>query len=69
MPNLDYADKIYDKPLSKSFKRKTEMAQYNGALIITGAFKETLREKIYQEFGLWSLWQIEDELENFFVAK
>ena len=69
MPNLDYADKIYDKPLSKSFKTKTEMAQYNAVLLITGAFKETLREKIYQEFGLRSLWQIEYELENFFVTK
>ena len=24
-PNLDYADKIYDKPLNKSFKRKLEI--------------------------------------------
>ena len=54
-PNLDYADIIYDKPLNESLKRKIEMVQYNAALIITGAFKGTSRDKIYQEFGLESL--------------
>ena len=33
----------------------TEMVQYNAALIITGAFKGTSRDKIYQELGLESL--------------
>ena len=47
-PNLDYADKIYNKPLNESFKKKTEMVQYNVALIIAGAFKGTSRDKIYQ---------------------
>ena len=51
-PNLDYADIIYDKPLSESLKRKTEMVQYNAALIITGAFKRASRDKIYPELGL-----------------
>ena len=51
-PNLDYADIIYDKPLNESFKKKTEMIQYNPALIITGAIKGTCRDKIYQELGL-----------------
>ena len=31
------------------------MMQYNAALIIIGAFKGTLHDKIYQEFGLESL--------------
>ena len=31
------------------------MVQYNAALIITGAFKGTSRDKIYQELGLESL--------------
>ena len=31
------------------------MVQYNAALIITGAFKGTSRDKIYQEPGLESL--------------
>ena len=52
---LDYADIIYDKPLNESLKRKIEMVQYNAALIITGAFKGTSRDKIYQEPGLESL--------------
>ena len=54
-PNLDYADIIYEKPLTESLKRKIEMVQYNAALIITGALKGTLRYKIYQELGLESL--------------
>ena len=52
---LDYADIIYDKPLNESFKKKIELAQYNAALIITGAIKGTFRDKIYQEMGLESL--------------
>ena len=31
------------------------MVQYNIALIITGAFKGTSRDKIYQELGLETL--------------
>ena len=54
-PNLNYADMIYDKTFNESLKRKIEMVQYNAALIITGAFKGTSRDKIYQELGLESL--------------
>ena len=54
-PNLDYADIIYYKPLNESLKRKIKMVQYNAALIITGAFKGTSHDKIYQELGLESL--------------
>ena len=54
-PNLDYADIIYDKSLNESFKKKIEMVQYNSDLAITGAFKGTSRDKIYQELGLESL--------------
>ena len=46
-PNLDYADVIYNKPLNESLKRKIEMVQCNTALIITGAFKGTTRDKTY----------------------
>ena len=46
-PNFGYADISYDKPLNESFK----IAQYNAALIMTGAFKGTSRNKIYQELG------------------
>ena len=38
-PILDYADIIYDKSLTESFKDKLEMVQYNTAFVITGAFK------------------------------
>ena len=44
-PNLGYADIIYDKPFNDSLKRNIEMVQYNVTLIITGAFKGTLRDK------------------------
>ena len=54
-PNLDYADIIYDKPFNESFKRKIEMVQYQAALVITGAIKETSRDRLYQELGLESL--------------
>ena len=54
-PILDYADIIYDKPLTESFKDKLEMVQYNAALVITGAIKGTLRDRIYRELGLESL--------------
>ena len=54
-PILDYADIIYDKPLTESFKDKLEMVQYNAALVITGAFKGTSRDRIYRELGLESL--------------
>ena len=54
-PILDYADIIYEKPLTESFKDKLEMVQYNAALVITGAFKGTSRDRIYRELGLESL--------------
>ena len=51
-PNLDYADIIYDKTSNESLKRRIEMVPYNAALIITGAFKGSSRDKIYQELSL-----------------
>ena len=53
-PNLDY-EIIYDKPFNESFKKKFEMVQYNAALAITCAIKETCHDEIYQEIGLESL--------------
>ena len=47
-PILDFADIIYDKPLTESLKDKFEMVQYNAALVITSAFKGTLRDRIYR---------------------
>ena len=54
-PILDYADMIYDKPLTESFKDALGMVQYNAALVITGAIKGTSRDRIYRELGLESL--------------
>ena len=54
-PILNYADRMYDKPLIESFKDKLEMVQYNAALVIIGAIKGTSRDRIYRELGLESL--------------
>ena len=43
-PLLDYADIIYGKPVSDSFKKKLEAVQYNAGLVITGVKKVTSRE-------------------------
>ena len=54
-PILDYANIIYDKPLTESFKDKLEKVQYSAALVITGAIKGTSRDRVYRELGLESL--------------
>ena len=51
-PILDYADIIYGKPLTESFKDKLEMVQYKAALVTTGAIKGTSRDRIYRGLGL-----------------
>ena len=43
---------IYGKPLTESFKDKLEMAQYNAALVIIGAFKGTSHDRICRDLGL-----------------
>ena len=52
---MDYADIIYDKPLNDPFQEKLEKVEHSAALIITGAIKDTFRERLYQELGLESL--------------
>ena len=56
-PHLDYADVIYDRPHNDRFCEKIESVQYNAALAITGTFKGTSRDRLYQELGLESLTQ------------
>ena len=68
-PILDYADTIYDKPLIESFKDKLEMVQYNAALVITGAIKDTSRNLIYRELGLESLTEWRWSYQIFFFRK
>ena len=52
---LDHADFIYDQAYNSSFHEKFKSFQCNSCLAITGAIKETLPEKLYQEVGLQSL--------------
>ena len=64
-PHLDYRDVIYHIPhktceFSHSCKltkqmEKLEAVQYSAALAVTGAWKGTSREKIYEELGWESL--------------
>ena len=54
-PHLDYADIIYDQPGNENFIQKLESVQYNAALAITGCFRGTSREKLYNELGLETL--------------
>ena len=51
-PHLDYGNVIYDQPSNNTFPNKLETVQYNATLAITGAIKDTSREKLYQELGL-----------------
>ena len=64
-PHFDYGDVIYHIPhktceFSHSFKltnqmEKLEAVKYSAALAVTGAWKCTSREKIYEELGWKSL--------------
>ena len=53
-PHLDYVDIIYDQTNNCCLSDKIETVQYNAALLITGATRETLKEKLYQELGFES---------------
>ena len=54
-PHLDYGDIVYDRPGNSSFSDKIESVQYGACLAITGCFRGTSREKIYNELGFESL--------------
>ena len=56
-PQLDYGDVVYDQSFNNTFHQKMESFQYNAALAITGAIRDSSREKLYQELGLESLQQ------------
>ena len=51
-PHLNYEDVIYDQPNNNRLSEKIESIQYNPAVAITGAIRETSRERLYQELGL-----------------
>ena len=46
---------MYDKPNNKTLTNKTEKAEYDAALVITGSIRGTSWEKLYAELGLESL--------------
>ena len=54
-PHLDYSDVIYDQAYNVSFQKGIESIQYNAAVCITGAIRETSKEKLFEELGLESL--------------
>ncbi len=64
-PHLDYGDVIYHIPPKKcefsqdtslnNHMEKLESVQYSAALAVTGAWKGTSREKLYEELGWESL--------------
>ena len=53
--HLGYGDVIYDYAFNESFRNRLESVQYNAALAITGAIRDSSREKLYQELVLESL--------------
>ena len=56
-PQLDYGDVLYDQAHNVSFHQKLESLQYSDCLAITGAIRDSSREKLYQELGFESLQQ------------
>ena len=54
-PYLDYVDIIYDQAYTALFHQKIESVQYNSGLVITGAIRETSKEKYYHEIALETL--------------
>ena len=48
---------ICDRAYNTLFHQNIESVQYNAALVITGAIRETSREKLYQDLGVESLQQ------------
>ena len=56
-PHLDYGDILYDQTFHNSFHEKLKSIQYNPALAITDAVRDSSREKLYEELGFESLQQ------------
>ena len=51
----DYGNIIYDKPHKGYFiEKKKKQVQYNACLVITGAFKGTSRERLYEIMNIVS---------------
>ena len=58
-PHLDYGDIIYhrfDPDMKSTITKNIEQAQYTAALAITGAWKGTSRQRLYEELGWESMY-------------
>ena len=59
-PHLDYWDIIYhrfDPNMSLDLTRKLEQSQYSAALAVTGAWRGTNRQRLYEELGWENLYE------------
>ena len=54
-PHLDYGDVVYDQPNLSSLANQIESVHNNVAFAITGAIRETSKEKLYQDLVFHSL--------------
>ena len=53
-PHLDYGDIVYhtyDPQMHLNFMQHLERTQYCAALVVTGAWRGAIRERLYQELG------------------
>ena len=58
-PHLDYGDIIYhkyDPEMRLTFTQRLEQTQYSAALAVTGAWRGTNRQRLYEELGWESLY-------------
>ena len=59
-PHLDYGDIIYhryDPNFSSILMRRLEQVQYTASLAVTGAWRGTSRQRLYEELGWESLYE------------
>ena len=59
-PHLDYGDIVYhkyDPDLSSVITKRLEQTQYAASLAVTGAWRGTSKQKLYDELGWESLYQ------------
>ena len=58
-PHLDYGDIIYhrfDPEMHLEITRKLEQVKYSAALAVTGTWRGTSRQKLYEELGWKTLY-------------
>ena len=58
-PHLDYGDIVYhrcDPEMRLKFTQRLERTQYSDALAVAGAWRDTNRQRLYEELGWKSLY-------------